>query len=180
VQLFSLAVFSCHKVEMADVYVTSYIPSETFTPEKIGSDDITLTSEWKHVDGMGPDDQVATGVTKMDITSNTAEGIVTYPAGRSISIYKIMSTSDMNEPVTSYSMIFNQEGGSMKCRRRPFSVRRSAVARSPFRKTARLRAAERAWTAGRRIGFTARSSLKSMGRIPRVNGCYVLGRKYRH
>ena len=165
---------------MADVLVTSYIPSETFTPNIISMEKITLTSEWEHADGMGPDDQVATGVTNLKITSNTAGGTVPYEAGRSIRIYKIMSTSDMNEPVTSYSMVFTQQGGSMKCRRRPFSVRRSAVARSPFRKTARLRAAERAWTAGRRIGFTARSSLKSMGRIPRVNGCYVLGRKYRH
>jgi hypothetical protein len=42
----------------------------------------------------------------------------------------------------------------------------------------RVKNAERKYKRGRQIGFTARSSLKSMGRIPRSSGCYVLGDKY--
>jgi hypothetical protein len=37
---------------------------------------------------------------------------------------------------------------------------------------------ERRFRQGKRIGFTARSSLKSMGRISRSSGLYELGRKY--
>jgi hypothetical protein len=37
---------------------------------------------------------------------------------------------------------------------------------------------ERAYHAGNSVGFTARSSLKSQGRIPRADGCYTLGAKY--
>ena len=51
--------------------------------------------------------------------------------------------------------------------------------KSPFRTVERLYDAERRFAAGRPIGFTARSSLKSMGRIPRADGCYELGKKYR-
>ena len=40
------------------------------------------------------------------------------------------------------------------------------------------RLAERRFRQGKRIGFTARSSLKSMGRISRSSGLYELGRKY--
>jgi transposase len=65
------------------------------------------------------------------------------------------------------------------CRRKRFAVNRRSVKRSPFRTLDRLHAAEQAFHRGASIGFTARSSLKSMGRIPRKNGCYVLGTKYR-
>ena len=67
----------------------------------------------------------------------------------------------------------------MDCRRTPYPIRAKSVKRSPLRTTVRVRKAERDFRAGRSIGFTARSSLKSMGRIPRSNGCYVLGNKYR-
>jgi hypothetical protein len=43
----------------------------------------------------------------------------------------------------------------------------------------RAKAAERAFHRGKSIGFTGRSSLKSMGRIPRSSGCYELGNKYK-
>jgi len=42
----------------------------------------------------------------------------------------------------------------------------------------RARAAERDFHAQKKIGFTATSSLKSQGRIPRASGCYVKGAKY--
>jgi hypothetical protein len=65
------------------------------------------------------------------------------------------------------------------CRRRPFALNRRSVKRSPFRTLDRAVAAEKANARGASIGFTARSSLKSMGRIPRKDGCYVLGKKYK-
>lgn len=43
-------------------------------------------------------------------------------------------------------------------------------------KNARL--AEKKARQGKSIGFTAKSSLKSMGRISRSSGCYELGNKY--
>ena len=53
------------------------------------------------------------------------------------------------------------------------------VARSPFRTLERAKKAERDFWAKKPIGFTARSSLKSMGRIPRASGNYILGKKYK-
>jgi hypothetical protein len=53
------------------------------------------------------------------------------------------------------------------------------VKRSPFKTLKRAKAAERSFYQGKEIGFTARSSLKSMGRIKRASGCYELGSKYR-
>lgn len=67
----------------------------------------------------------------------------------------------------------------MNCRSRPYGWNTRRVARSPFRnmKTAKnkLRLARK----GKSIGFTARSSLKSMGIMPRSSGCYELGKKYK-
>ena len=65
------------------------------------------------------------------------------------------------------------------CKRKRFGWQTRRVARSPFRTLTRARAVEKTFLAGRSIGFTARSSLKSQGRIPRANGCYELGTKYR-
>ena len=82
---------------------------------------------------------------------------------------------------------------------KPFSWNTRKVARSPFRTLERAKKAERDYWASKvgpaharaskvgpaharackSIGFTARSSLKSMGRIPRASGNYVLGKKYR-
>jgi hypothetical protein len=59
---------------------------------------------------------------------------------------------------------------SRNCRKKPYPWYTAALARSPFktRKGVHTR------------GFTARSSLKSMGRWPRANGCYILGDKYKN
>jgi len=59
----------------------------------------------------------------------------------------------------------------------PWNTRK--VARSPFRTLERAKKAERNFWGKKPIGFTARSSLKSMGRIPRSSGKYVLGKKYK-
>lgn len=57
-----------------------------------------------------------------------------------------------------------------RCRTRPYPLKNAALARSPFRtrKGVHMR------------GFTARASLKSMGFLPRADGCYVIGDKYRN
>lgn len=64
------------------------------------------------------------------------------------------------------------------CKRRPYTLKQSHVRKSPFRTTQRARAALRALRRGAPIGFTARSSLKSMGLVPRSDGCFRLGDKY--
>ena len=61
---------------------------------------------------------------------------------------------------------------------RPFAWNTRRVAKSPFKTLAAAKAAEKAYKKGQSIGFTRRSSLKSMGRIPRASGEYVLGSKY--
>ena len=67
-----------------------------------------------------------------------------------------------------------------QCKRRPYTLKARHVRRSPFRTTQRAKWALRAATLQNRpIGFTARSSLKSMGLLPRANGMYCLGEKYR-
>jgi len=58
----------------------------------------------------------------------------------------------------------------------PLSIK--AVAISPFQTMTRAKAAEAAFKKGNSIGFTATSSLKSMGRIPRASGLYEIGSKY--
>jgi hypothetical protein len=55
------------------------------------------------------------------------------------------------------------------CRKRPYAWNSRALAKSPFKTRKGVRT----------HGFSARSSLKSMGRIPRSNGCYVIGDKYK-
>lgn len=57
-----------------------------------------------------------------------------------------------------------------RCRKHPYPWSVEALARSPFKTRKGVRTQ----------GFTARSSLKSMGRIPRSNGCFVLGDKYKN
>lgn len=64
------------------------------------------------------------------------------------------------------------------CRQKPFSWQTRSVKKSPFREIAAAKKAERSYWGKKAIGFTARSSLKAMGRIPRASGCYVLGPKY--
>jgi len=64
------------------------------------------------------------------------------------------------------------------CKKTPFAWNDNNVKKSPFRTLRNAKNAERSFHAKRSIGFTATSSLKSMGRIPRSSGCYVLGPKY--
>lgn len=65
-----------------------------------------------------------------------------------------------------------------KCRSTPFAWSQRSVAKSPFQTMKKARLAEQKVRQGKSIGFTARSSLKSMGRISRSSGCYELGSKY--
>jgi hypothetical protein len=65
-----------------------------------------------------------------------------------------------------------------KCRSRPFAWSERSVTKSPFHTMKKARLAEQKFRKGRSIGFTAMSSLKSMGRIYRSTGCYELGSKY--
>jgi hypothetical protein len=67
---------------------------------------------------------------------------------------------------------------SIKCKKTPYAWKSSSIKKSPFRKLERAKNAETKYKAGQSIGFTAISSLKSLGRIPRSDGCYVLGAKY--
>ena len=52
------------------------------------------------------------------------------------------------------------------------------VKKSPFKTLKNAINAEKRYYSGKKIGFTAKSSLKSMGRVKRSSGCYVLGSKY--
>jgi hypothetical protein len=63
----------------------------------------------------------------------------------------------------------------MACRKTPYTLKKSRVSHSPFRTIDRVK---KTLKSKKRIGFTARSSLKSMGLLPRSSGCYVLGQKY--
>ena len=61
---------------------------------------------------------------------------------------------------------------------KPFAINEKRVRKSPFKTVAKTLKARRNFQKGKRIGFTMRSSLKSMGLIPRSSGLYVLGPKY--
>ena len=64
------------------------------------------------------------------------------------------------------------------CQRQPYKLESRRVKKSPFRNTIKAKRALSNSKQGKPIGFTARSSLKSMGLIKRSNGCYKLGSKY--
>jgi hypothetical protein len=64
------------------------------------------------------------------------------------------------------------------CRKKPFALNKSRVARSPMKTFENVLKSEKNFRKGLSIGFTKVSSLKSMGRIPRSSGCYILGEKY--
>ena len=72
----------------------------------------------------------------------------------------------------------NKSKTSIKCKKTPYAWKSSSIKKSPFRTLKRAKDAETKYKAGQPIGFTAISSLKSQGRIPRSDGCYVLGDKY--
>jgi len=67
----------------------------------------------------------------------------------------------------------------MKCRKVPFALDAKKIAKSPMKTLVLVLKTEKKFQKGLSIGFTYVSSLKSMGRIPRSNGCYTLGNKYR-
>jgi len=72
--------------------------------------------------------------------------------------------------------------GVIWTQRKPFPLKETWVRASPFSSVSATRRAEYLYrTRGgqKAIGFTATSSLKSMGRIPRSTGWYVVGEKYR-
>jgi len=72
----------------------------------------------------------------------------------------------------------NKSKTSIKCKKTPYAWKSSSIKKSPFRTLKEAKDAETKYKAGQPIGFTAISSLKSQGRIPRSDGCYVLGDKY--
>jgi len=72
----------------------------------------------------------------------------------------------------------NMAAGGGNCKRKAFPWNSRKVSRSPFRKLKTARNAYSRWSKKQPIGFTATSSLKSMGKIPRSSGCYELGAKY--
>ncbi|AGE54880.1 hypothetical protein PBCVMA1D_328R [Paramecium bursaria Chlorella virus MA1D] len=61
---------------------------------------------------------------------------------------------------------------------KPYALKLSRVKMSPFHDVATARKELQKYKRGERIGFTAESSLKSMGLIPRSDGMYELGNKY--
>jgi len=69
-----------------------------------------------------------------------------------------------------------KNGGT--ARSKPFALSSRRVKLSPFRSGASVRKTLKAHRAGRKIGFTQKSSLRSMGLIKRKNGKYILGSKY--
>lgn len=79
-----------------------------------------------------------------------------------------------------------QQGGRRTRRRtkaksgktRPYKLSSRRVKKSPFRTLASARKTLKAYRAGRKIGFTQKSSLRSMGLIKRSDGRYALGTKY--
>jgi hypothetical protein len=68
--------------------------------------------------------------------------------------------------------------GRNTCRNKPYEFKTLRVKKSPFRTMKNAKRALRAFKLGASIGFTATSSLKSMGLIPRSTGCFLLGSKY--
>jgi len=69
-----------------------------------------------------------------------------------------------------------QQGGS---RRKAYTISSIRVKKSPFKNNTSVKKTLRKFKKGRKIGYTQRSSLRSMGLIPRVNGKFVLGAKYK-
>ncbi len=63
-------------------------------------------------------------------------------------------------------------------RSKPFPWNKNRVKKSPFKTMKRAQATYDSWKKGNPIGFSASSSLMSMGKIPRASGKYELGEKY--
>lgn len=69
-----------------------------------------------------------------------------------------------------------QQGGA---RKKAYPISISRVRKSPFRSVENVKQTLRKYRQGKKIGYTQRSSLRSMGLIPRINGKYSLGNKYK-
>ena len=66
-------------------------------------------------------------------------------------------------------------------RQRPFAMSVKRIAKSPFKTVQAVRAClARLRKGDGKIGFTRIASLKAMGLLPRTNGMYMLGPKYRN
>lgn len=63
-------------------------------------------------------------------------------------------------------------------RKQPYSISTKRVKKSPFKTVSNVKKTLKAYKKGKKIGFTKKSSLRSMGLIPRSNGVYKLGPKY--
>jgi hypothetical protein len=66
-----------------------------------------------------------------------------------------------------------------KGRARPYPWDKNLIAKSPFKSKAAAQRAETLHKMGESIGSTQLSSLRAMGRLPRSDGRYELGKKYR-
>lgn len=62
---------------------------------------------------------------------------------------------------------------------RPYPITEQRIQKSPFRTIEAVKKYLALYKSGRPIGFTRVSSLKSLGLIPRSDGRYMLGIKYR-
>jgi hypothetical protein len=62
---------------------------------------------------------------------------------------------------------------------KPFPYRDVWIRASPFKDKKTIVTIEKKYKNGQSIGFTALASLRSMGRLPRSNGVYMLGQKYK-
>lgn len=62
---------------------------------------------------------------------------------------------------------------------KPFPYRDEWIRASPFKDKKTAMAIEKKYKHGQSIGFTALASLRSMGRLPRSSGVYMLGQKYK-
>lgn len=62
---------------------------------------------------------------------------------------------------------------------RKYAINPKFVKKSPFKTVSKLQNVLAQYNQGQSIGFTYIASLKSMGLLPRKNGQYCLGEKYR-
>ena len=62
---------------------------------------------------------------------------------------------------------------------RPFPLNDVWIEASPFKSREKVIDTEKRYKRGEKIGFTALASLRSMGRLPRTDGTYKIGDKYK-
>jgi hypothetical protein len=60
-----------------------------------------------------------------------------------------------------------------------FPLRDAWIRISPFKSRQSVLQTEKKYMSGKSIGFTALASLRSMGRLPRSDGTYRVGDKYK-